>query len=156
MKQIVVVFLILVSYGIQAQGYGYGNNNSRRGSSLPQAPTGQSAPEKPDANLISIERSDMYAELLDVDVFTKEVLKNYLKDYYATVINVSYDEEMPLKDKQERVKLEKKKLENSLGDIFNEEQVERIMIEEETGTEGKKYKKEKRKKKRKKNKDSDN
>ena len=154
MKQIVVIFLILVSYGIQAQGFG--RNTGRQGNSLPQAPTGQSAPEKPDANLISIERSEMYAELLGVDVFTKEVLKNYLKDYYATAINISYNQEMPLKDKQEKIELEKKKLKKSLGDIFNEEQVERIMLEEETGAEGKKYKKEKRKKKRKKGKDSDN
>ncbi len=154
MKQIVVVFLILVSYSIQAQGFG--RNTGRRGNSIPQAPTGQSAPERPDASLISIERSDMYAELLGIDVFTKEVLKSYLKDYYATAINISYDQEMPLKDKQEKIELEKKKLEKSLGDIFNEEQVERIMREEETGAEGKKYKKEKRKKKRKKNKDSDN
>ena len=89
-------------------------------------------------------------------MFTKEVLKNYLKDYYATAINISYNQEMPLKDKQEKIELEKKKLKKSLGDIFNEEQVERIMLEEETGAEGKKYKKEKRKKKRKKGKDSDN
>ena len=98
----------------------------------------------------------MYAELLGVDVFTKEVLKSYLKDYYATAINISYDQEMPLKDKQEKIELEKKKLEKSLGDIFNEEQVERIMKEEASNTEGKKYKKEQRKKKRKRGKDSNN
>lgn len=156
MKQIVVVFLILVSYGVQAQGYGYGNSGRNR-STIPQAGAGQqSAPERPDANLISIERSDMYAELLEIDVFTKEVLRNYLKDYYVAAIDISYNNEMPIKDKQEKIELEKKKLEKSLGDIFNEEQVDRIMREEASGAEGKKYKKEKRKKKRKKDKDSDN
>lgn len=154
MKYFIAFFLLVISFTVQAQNYGNQYGRNRGGSSIPQAGGNQTAsePEKPDANLISAERADMYEELLEVDGFTKAVLKNYLKDYYASVISVSYNEEILLEDKRKAVELQKKKLEKSLGDILSEEQVKRVMIEEESGAESKKYKKEKKKGKRKKRK----
>ena len=136
MKYFTLLFLLFVVFEAQAQqGYGsqYGTSGRQR-SSIPQAGAGTNAePERPDANLISAERADMYAELLEVDVFTKEVLKSYLNDYYEMAINVSFDKEMLVEDKRKAIEVGKKKLEKSLGDILNEEQVGRVMTEEESG-----------------------
>jgi len=155
MKNFVVILLLFVGFGVQAQ-QGYGSqyrSNGRQGNSIAQAPTGQpTEPEKPDANLISAERAIMYQELLGVDVFTKEVLKNYLNDYYTMALDVGFDKEMLAEDKRKAIEEGKKKLEKSLGDILNEEQVARVMAEEATGAESKKYKKDKKKEKRRKRK----
>ena len=102
----------------------------------------------------------MYQEILDIDVFTKEVLKSYLKDYYTATVNIGYDENLKFDAKRELINAERKKFETSLKEVFTEEQVEKILTEEEFGKEKKKYDKEKRqekrkKKKRKKNKDDD-
>lgn len=150
MKHIFILLVLFTCFSVQAQrGYGSPYGNSGRGrSSVPRAGGNQAAyePEKPDANILSSEKGEMYATLLGVDVFTKEVLKNYLKDYYSSLIAIGFDKEMPVEEKRKGVEAEKKKLKSSLGSILNEEQVQRIMIEEESGKESKKYEKEKRKK----------
>lgn len=156
MRHIFILLFVFTCFSVQAQrGYGspYGNSGRNR-SAVPRAGGNQAAlePEKPDANILSAEKGEMYAELLGVDVFTKEVMKNYLKDYYGSLIAIGFDKDMPVEDKRKGVELEKKKLEKNLSSILNEEQVRQIMVEEESGAKSKKYKKEKRKKRKKKEK----
>ena len=154
-----LIFLIAGSSTIYAQNLG-SIQRGQRGYSPPARQQDAGEPEKPDVNLLSIERADMYQEILDIDVFTKEVLKSYLKDYYTATVNIGYDENLKFDAKRELINAERKKFENSLKEVFTEEQVEKILTEEEFGKEKKKYDKEKRqekrkKKKRKKNNDDD-
>lgn len=138
------------------------NNIQRgqRGYSPPPQQREAGEPAKPDANILSIERADMYQKILDIDVFTKEVLKSYLKDYYSATLDIGYNPDLKFEDKRALINTERKKFEKSLKEVFTEEQVQKILTEEEFGKEKKKYDKEKRqekrkKKKRKKKKDDD-
>ena len=146
------MMLSLVS--LEAQGYGnpYGNSG-RRQSSVPAPPQGGPASaEKPDPNVLSIERSGVYQEMFELDVFGKEVLRSYLKDYYTVLLGIQDDKEMDIDDKRKKAELEKKKFEAQLRDILTEEQVVKIIAEEESGRTqklvAKKQKKERKKKRR--------
>ncbi len=157
MKTVILstIFLLLSISTITAQ---FNNQRGgRRSVAPPPQSQGQLEPEKPDVNLLSIDKANMYQELLGLDVFSKEVLKSYIKDYYAAAVEISFNEDLTLDDKRERAALERKKFENNLKQAFTEEQVQKIMIEEESGQGQKSLEKKKRKKKRKnkKNKKSD-
>lgn len=162
---VILIFLALGLHDISAQGF---NNRQRglggQGAIAPPTQQSPSAPERPDANVLSIERAEMYQKILDIDVFTKEVLKNYLKDYYSAAIAINFDADVNLADKRDLINIERKKFEKSLKEIFSEEQAQIILTEEELGKEKEKYdkekkqeerKKKKRKKKRKKKKNDD-
>jgi len=154
----IVMMLCLVS--VEAQGFGgqNGTNFSGRGRSIVPSTPGVAASynDKPDASVLSIERADMYEELLSLDVFTKEVLKSYLKDHYAKLIEIQFDEESPLDDRRKSVEKQKKDFKTLLDDFLTEEQVEKIIMEEETGKAEKKVKKQKKeRKKKRKNKGDD-
>lgn len=154
LKRIFVVFFLLSITSVIAQNLGR-TQRGQRGYS-PTPPSQQAGePEAPDVNLLSIERSNMYQELLGLDGFTKEVLKKYLEDYYTATSSIAFDADIPFEDKRELVNSERKKFEKSLKEAFTEEQVEKILMEEELGSGQKKLEKEKRKKKRKKKKKKD-
>ncbi|WP_396596117.1 hypothetical protein [Dokdonia sp. R86516] len=156
MRYFIVAVMMLCLASVEAQGYGnpYGNSGRRR-STVPAPPQGsQAAPEKPDPNLLSLDRSNIYQEMFELDVFGKEVLRSYLKDYYTVLLAIQDDKNMAIDAKRKKAELEKKKFESQLRDILTEEQVVKIIAEEESGRTGKKVAKEKKKerKKRRKNK----
>ena len=153
MRYFIVIVMMLSLVSVEAQGYGgqSGTNYSGRGRRLAPSTPGvaASSSDKPDANLLSIERADMYEELLELDVFTKEVLKSYLKDHYAKLIEIQFDEESPLEDRKKSVEKQKKEFKLLLDDFLSEEKVQQIIIEEETGNAEKKVKKQKKERKKK-------
>ncbi|WP_298326020.1 hypothetical protein [uncultured Dokdonia sp.] len=154
MRYFIVIVMMLSLVSVEAQGYGnpYGNSGRRR-SSVPAPPqTNQGSPEKPDPNILSLERSSVYQEMFELDVFGKEVLRSYLKDYYTVLLAIQDDKDMVIDDKRKKAELEKKKFESQLRDILTEEQVVKIIAEEESGRTQKlvaKKQKKERKKKRK-------
>ena len=103
----------------------------------------------PDVNVLSQEKADFYQEMIGVDDFQKEVLKMFLKDYYAKSSSVAYDKNLALDEKEDKISAEKELLEKNLLEVFSEEQVETIMTEEQFGSKFRELKKEKRKEKRK-------
>lgn len=143
--------ILFLAFGMSAMSAQNLNNIQRgqRGYSPPAQQRDAGEPAKPDANVLSIERADMYQGILDIDVFTKEVLKSYLKDYYSATIDIGYNADLKFEDKRELINAERKKFEKSLKEVFTDEQVEKILTEEEFGKEKKKYDKEKRQEKRK-------
>ncbi len=150
MKYIIVVGLILFigSFSVDAQ-----NLNSiqrgQRGYSPPARNFQAGEPQKPDVNQMSLERADFYMGIIDIDVFEKEVLRTYLKDYYTAKVDIEFDPELKFDDKRELINAEQKKFEKSLKEVFSQDQVEQILIEEQFGTKGKEKKKKDKKKKRK-------
>lgn len=153
MRYFIVAVMMLCLVSVEAQGFGgqSGTNFSGRGRRLVPSTPGVAASynEKPDANILSIERANMYEELLGLDVFTKEVLKSYLKDHYTKLIQIQFDEESPLEERKKSVETQKKEFKSLLDDFLPEEQVERLIIEEETGNAEKKVKKQKKERKKK-------
>ena len=158
MRYFIILMMLFPLISVSAQGYSNGTDFSGRGRSLvPQTPgTPPSYSERPDANLISIERAGMYEELLSLDSFTTEVLKSYLKDHYTKLIEIQFDDQTSsLEVRRENVEKQKKDFKSLLDDFLPEDQVAQIITEEETGNAEKKVdklKKENRKKKRKKKK----
>lgn len=151
LRLILMIFLVAGSTAMSAQNLNQ-IQRGQRGYSPPPRQQDAGEPEKPDANVLSIERSEMYQGILEIDVFTKEVLKSYLKDYYQATIDIGYNPDLKFEDKRELINAERKKFEASLKEVFTEEQVEKILTEEEFGKETKKFEKEKRQEKRKKKK----
>ena len=150
-KKFLFLFFIVFTTGLVAQQLG-GVQRGTRGYTPPPRTPEAGNPEKPDPNVLSIERADMYQELMGLDLFTKEVLKSYLKDYYTQVSVIGFDSDLKYEAKVEMINLERKKFEKSLKEAFTEEQVEQILTEEEFGAGKKKLDKEKRQEKRKKKK----
>ena len=150
-RVLVLLISVLCIQELQSQNLG-SIQRGQRGYSPPPRQQDPGEPEKPDANILSIERADMYQELLGIDVFTKEVLKSYLKDYYTATVDIGYNADLKFEDKRELINAERKKFEASLKEVFTESQVEKILTEEEFGKEQKKYDKEKRQEKRRKKK----
>lgn len=151
LKRIFVVFFLLSITSVIAQNLGRTQRGQRGYSPTPPAQQA-GEPEAPDVNLLSIERSNMYQELLGLDGFTKEVLKKYLEDYYAATSAIGFNPDLKFEQKRESINAERKKFEKLLKEAFTEEQVEKILTEEEFGAGEKKIEKEKRKKKKKKKK----
>lgn len=155
LKRILIIICLLNLTLLSAQNLG-GVARGQRGYS-PQGQAPQAGePEKPDVNLLSIERADMYQKILDIDIFTKEVLKSYLKDYYTATADIGYNPNIKFEEKRELINAERKNFEKSLGEVFTEEQVKKILTEEEFGQGEKKLDKETRKEKRKKRKGKKN
>ena len=150
-QRILIVICLLSVTLVSAQNVG-GIARGQRGYS-PTPPAQEAGePEKPDVNLLSIERANMYQELLGIDGFTKEVLKKYLQDYYDATSSIGYNANLKFEEKSQLINGERKKFETSLKEVFTDEQVEKILTEEEFGNGEKKLKKESRKEKRKKKK----
>lgn len=147
LKRILIIVCLLNLTLLSAQNLGGVARGQRGYSPSPTAPDA-GEPEKPDINLLTIERADMYQKLLGLDVFTKEVLKSYLKDYYSTTSNIGYNADIKFDEKRQLINAERKKFEKSLGEVFTEEQVEKILTEEEFGQGEKKLNKETRKEKK--------
>lgn len=150
----IVLSILLCALGANVIGQNIGNNTQRgqlRSSAIP-AGTQTSQPEKPDVNLLSQEKADMYQEILQVDDFQKEVLKTFLKEHYQKVTVLSFDETLKLEDKLKGVSASRKALEKSLLGVFSAEQTKIIMTEEDSGTKERELKKEKKKEKKKKKK----
>lgn len=108
--------------------------------------------EKPDAGERAQENANLYAEELGIDAFKKEVLKNYLKDYYLEKFDITYSTTIPAIEKRAQLDAAKVKFEKQMIPVFSKENVRQILAFEDIGA--KKIKKEKKKrKKKKKNKD---
>ncbi|MFC4634328.1 hypothetical protein ACFO3O_10450 [Dokdonia ponticola] len=151
-KIVFALLLFLGTFSIEAQNI---SNIARgqRGYSPPPRATEAGEPEKPDVNQMSIEKATLYKEILGIDVFQKEVLRTYLKDYYRARVDIDYDPELKFEDKQKLINAEQKKFEKALKEVFTEDQVEQILTEEQFGNRAKeKKKKEKKAKRKKKNK----
>ncbi len=154
MRYFLVVVMLLCLVSVEAQGFGgqNGTDFSGRGRRLVPSTPGVAASynEKPDPNVLSLERSSVYQEMFELDVFGKEVLRSYLKDYYTVLLAIQDDQDMVIDDKRKKAELEKKKFESQLRDILTEEQVVKIIAEEESGRTDKKVEKEKKKERKKK------
>lgn len=153
------VFLILILFlgtlSIGAQNLG-SIQRGQRGYSPPPRQLDAGEPEKPDVNQLSIDKATLYKEMLGIDAFQKEILRSYLKDYYTAKIDIDYNPDLKFEDKQKQINVEQKKFEKVLKEVFTDDQVEQILIEEQFGNRAKEKKKEekdaKKKKRKKKNK----
>ncbi|WP_299766038.1 hypothetical protein [uncultured Dokdonia sp.] len=153
MKRTIVLALVLFlgTLSIGAQNLGSIQRGQRGYSPQPrQVDAGE--PEKPDVNQLSIEKATLYKEMLGIDVFEKEVLRTYLKDYYRARVDIDYNPDLKFEDKQKQINLEQKKFEKALKEVFSEDQVEQILIEEQFGNRAKEKKKEEKEEKKKKRK----
>ena len=153
MKHIAVfVFaLFLGTFSIEAQNIGRVAPGQRGYTPQPRT-TEAGEPEKPDVNQMSIEKATLYKEILGIDVFQKEVLRTYLKDYYRARVDINYDPELKFEDKQKLINVEQKKFEEALKEVFTDEQVEQVLLEEQFGNRAKEKKKEAKKEKKRKRK----
>jgi len=154
MKYTVVLALILFigTLSIEAQNLGNRQRGQRGGYSPPTRQIEADEPEKPDVNQLSIDKATLYKEMLGIDLFEKEVLRAFLKDYYTARVEIDYNPDLKFEDKQKQINLEQKKFERSLKEVFPEEQVEQILLEEQFGNRAKEKKKEAKKAKKKKRK----
>ncbi|WP_299215639.1 hypothetical protein [uncultured Dokdonia sp.] len=151
MKHTLVFALVLFLATLSVEAQNLGNiQRGQRGYSPQAKPTEAGEPEKPDVNQLSIEKATLYKEMLGIDVFQKEVLRTYLKDYYTARVDVDYNPELKFEDKQKLINAEQKKFEKALKEVFSDDQVEQILLEEQFGNRAKKKKKEDKKKKKKK------
>ncbi|MFT5752045.1 MAG: hypothetical protein ACI828_001540 [Flavobacteriales bacterium] len=105
-------------------------------------------PEKPDVNVMAQENATRYAQELNIDAFTKEVLKSYLKDFYREKIDISYNPELKFDDKQPLIMTANSKFEKRLTEILNADQIEALISFEQLGMKPKDDKKKKKKKKK--------
>lgn len=147
-----IVFALLIflgTFSMEAQNVS-GIAPGQRGYSPAPRATEAGEPEKPDVNQLSIEKATLYKEILGIDVFQKEVLRTYLKDYYRARVDVDYNPELKFEDKQKLINAEQKKFEEALKEVFTEDQVEQILTEEQFGNRAKEKKKKEKKQKRKK------
>ena len=158
MKYLLAVLLMFSLHNISAQGFGnpYDNRLSGRGrSAVPRGPSTQvnNTEEKIDPAVLSLDRASVYEELLQIDVFTKEVLRSYLENYYTSLLKIQDDEKMIMDEKRKAAASEQKKFEELLSNLLSQEQVTLLIADEESGRTQKqvdKKKKEERKKKRRK------
>ncbi|GGG05605.1 hypothetical protein GCM10011344_02610 [Dokdonia pacifica] len=157
MKRTIVLALVLFLGTLSVGAQNLGNiQRGQRGYSPPPRQLDAGEPEKPDVNKMSIEKATLYKELLGIDVFEKEVLRTYLKDYYRARVDIDYNPDLKFEDKQKQINIEQKKFEKALKEVFTEDQIEQILIEEQFGNRAEEKKKEakeaKKKKRNKKNK----
>lgn len=149
MKYTLVFALVLFVGILSVEAQNLGNiQRGQRGYSPPARQTEAGEPEKPDVNQLSIEKATLYKEMLGIDVFQKEVLRTYLKDYYIARVDIDYNPELKFEDKQKLINTEQKKFEKALKEVFTEDQVEQILLEEQFGNRAKKKKKEDKKDKK--------
>lgn len=155
LKIVFALVLFLGTLSIDAQNLG-SIQRGQRGYSPSSRPPEAGEPAKPDVNQLSLDKANLYKEILGIDVFEKEVLRTYLKDYYRARVDIDYNPDLKYEDKRELINLEEKKFEKALKEVFSEEQIEKILLEEQFGNKAKEKKKEdkkeKKKKKKKKNK----
>lgn len=153
MKHIAVfVFaLFLGVFSVEAQSYRLPQRGERGYSPPPRASVAVE-PDKPDVNQLSLDKATFYKEMLGIDVFQKEVLRTYLKDYYSARVQIDFDSNLKYEDKQKLINVEQKKFEKSLNEVFTEEQVEQVLLEEQFGNRAKEAKKEAKKEKKRKKK----
>lgn len=147
-----ILFMGTLSVGAQNLG---SIQRGQRGYTPPARATEAGEPEKPDVNQLSLDKATLYKEILGIDVFEKEVLRTYLKDYYRARVDIDYNPDLKFDEKRELINAEQKKFEKALKEVFTDEQVEQILLEEQFGNKAKEKKKEdkeKRKKEKKKKK----
>ncbi|MEP0265719.1 hypothetical protein [Dokdonia sp.] len=156
MKLKIVFALVLFIGTLSVDAQNLGNiQRGQRGYSPSARPAEAGEPEKPDVNQLSLDKASLYKDILGIDVFEKEVLRTYLKDYYRARVDIDYNPDLKFDEKRELINVEQKKFEKALKEVFSEEQVEKILLEEQFGNKAKEKKKEdkkEKKKKRKKNK----
>ncbi|MFT5892618.1 MAG: hypothetical protein ACI9Y7_002730 [Dokdonia sp.] len=153
MKHRIVFALVLFLGTLSVGAQNLGNiQRGQRGYSPAARPTEAGEPEKPDVNQLSIEKATLYKEVLGIDVFQKEVLRTYLKDYYRARVDIDYNPDLKFEDKQTLINVEQKKFEKALKEVFTDDQVEQILMEEQFGNRAKEKKKEAKKEKKKKRK----
>lgn len=151
MKFLKISLVALVTLlGVQTltaqQGFGRAPQRGERGySPPPRNITYEEA--KPDATLRAQENATLYAEELGIDAFKKEVLKNYLKEYYVEKFDVIYSKTLPGSEKQTLLDAAKVKFEKQMKPVFLEENVDQILAFEDIGARKIKKAKKKRKKK---------
>lgn len=143
---------VLLVFGVHTLvGQVGGSARSQRGYGAGQGGSGISyEAEKPNAAERAQENANLYAEELAIDAFKKEVLKNYLKDYYVEKFDVAYSTTLTSIEKQTQLDIAKVKFEKQMAPVFLEETVSQILAFEDIGAA--KIKKEKKKRKKKKNK----
>lgn len=121
----------------------------QRGYTPPPRAIEAGEPEKPDINIIAQEKATLYAEKLNIDAFKKEVLKSYLKDFYREKIDISYNPDLKLEEKQPLIIVANNKFEKRLTEILDADQIETLLSIEQLGMRPKEEKKKKKKKRKK-------
>lgn len=150
----IISFLCLLVLGTATVAAQFGvPQRGQSGYTPPPRPQVAVEPEAPDPNLLSLERANLYQELLQIDDFQKEVLKTFLKEFYEKKGEITFNEDLKFEDKQKAINVEQANLEKRLLDVFTKEQVETIINEEQFGSKRKQLAKEKKKKKRKRKRD---
>jgi hypothetical protein len=149
LKIVFALVLFIGTLSIDAQNLG-SIQRGQRGYSPSARPAEAGEPEKPDVNQLSLDKASLYKEILGIDVFEKEVLRTYLKDYYRARVDIDYNPDLKFDEKRELINVEQKKFEKALKEVFSEEQVEKILLEEQFGNKAKEKKKEDKKEKKKK------
>ncbi len=151
LKIFFVLVLFMSTLSVEAQNFGR-PQRGQRGYTPPPRPVVAGESEKPDINQLSLDKATLYKEILGIDVFEKEVLRTYLKDYYKARIDIDHNPDLKFDEKRELINVEQKKFEKALKEVFSDAQVEQILLEENFGNKAKEKKKEEKKGKKKKRK----
>ena len=150
-----VLFLgvfMLLGIGVQAQYNQFGRIAQRgeRGYIPPPKTVAAKEVEAPDLTLHTEDRATYYSEKFNFDAFQKEVLKKYLKKYYAQRFSIEYDPKLKFDEKLPLLAEQQYVLKTDLEGFLTPEQVNGIMGEEQfDNSSSKKRKKDKKKKKKK-------
>ena len=154
MKKILLLLLVVCStYNAYSQFNSQRRGQGRNGSIAPSAGIENREPEKPDFKQMAEERVAIYAQELELDPFTKEVVKTHAKDYYKKKLDIQFDKNLNRDDKLPLLNELEKKYETNLGEVLSQEQVQKILSLEQFGTrqiEKQKKRKSKRERRRKK------
>jgi len=150
MKYFLIALTCLLTHTAIAQQFGRAAQRGQRGYTPPARDIQATEPEKPDANQVTQERAVYYAKELELDAFTMEVVKSYMKNYYTKKFDIQYNPELKYDDKIELLNLATKDYENELATLLPQEKVDRILVLESTRNLEKAEKKKKKRKKRKK------
>ncbi|RMB63960.1 hypothetical protein EAX61_00840 [Dokdonia sinensis] len=148
----IVLLSVIAIFGAQSlvAQIGGSQRSQQRGYGVGQGSNISYEAEKPDAGERAQENANLYAEELGIDAFKKEVLKNYLKDYYIQKFDVTYSTTLESIEKRKLLDAAKVKFEKQMAPVFSEENVSQILAFEDIGAEKIKKEKKKRKKKNKK------
>ena len=134
---LLVLFTLLVSGVVNAQYYGNGGMDRRI-----SGQTGDFKPKKNDKPVDYVQISvDNLTKNLNLDGFQSAIVKTIIEDFKDKTVAISM-EEIPNEGKDEKMRIEKEKMETKILDVLNKEQ--KITFQELKDKSGKKDKKKKK------------
>jgi len=156
---IIIILLTLTANTVMAQGL-YRNQRGQRGYTPPPKPLEVNAYDKKmDANAIANAQLPTYSEVLKLDDFQKELVKNILIDHFTKREVLRTDFGLSFGDKQDAYTKLDEELHTELATILSPEQVEAFkkvqFIDDKKLLKEEKRKKKKKRKRDKKNKEKE-